>query len=80
MDVHKAGGGINFTVKCTRAATEDELTSLFLSRLDRMIALGTTLVEAKSGYGLETATEVKMMRVLKRGQYVVRVCVTRSCI
>lgn len=66
MDIHRAGGGIGFTVEHTRKASEDELLRLLLARMDRMIAQGTTLVEAKSGYGLETDTEMKMLKV---GEY-----------
>ncbi len=40
MEVHAAGGGINFTVGHTRAASEDELLSLLLPRLDRMVRAG----------------------------------------
>jgi len=66
MDVHKAGGGIAFTVEHTRRATEDELLSSLLARLDRALSMGTTLMEAKSGYGLDTETELKMLRVIER--------------
>lgn len=64
VDVHKAGGGINFTVRHTKASSEEELAHLLSSRLDRMIAGGTTTVEVKSGYGLEVETEMKMLRVI----------------
>jgi imidazolonepropionase len=64
MDIHKAGGGIHFTVRHTRAASEDELKELAMKRFDRMLAQGTTLVEGKSGYGLECETEMKMLKVL----------------
>ncbi len=40
MDVHRAGGGINYTVEKTRAATEEELLQLLLPRLDRMLRAG----------------------------------------
>lgn len=65
LDIHKAGGGISFTVDHTRASSEAELAALFRERLDRMLALGTTLCEAKSGYGLNTETELKMLRVIR---------------
>ncbi|XP_022109706.1 probable imidazolonepropionase [Acanthaster planci] len=68
MDVHKAGGGIGFTVEHTRAASEDELYNLLQPRLEGMLQAGTTLAECKSGYGLETATEMKMLRVLERAR------------
>jgi imidazolonepropionase len=61
-----SGGGILSTVKATRAASEDELYELALERLREMVAWGTTTVEVKSGYGLETETELKMLRVAKR--------------
>ena len=57
-----------FSFPSRSASDEDTLLELFLGRLDRMLALGTTLVEAKSGYGLETETELKMLRVITRAQ------------
>lgn len=65
MDVHRAGGGIHFTVEHTRAAAASELLSSLSSRLARMLRAGTTLVECKSGYGLELQTEVKMLEVIE---------------
>lgn len=64
MDIHKAGGGIAYTVEHTRAASAESLLASLLARLDRALALGTTLLEAKSGYGLELDTELKMLRVI----------------
>lgn len=64
MDVHRAGGGIHFTVEHTRAAKASELLTSFSSRLKRMMRTGTTLVECKSGYGLELQTELKMLEVI----------------
>lgn len=55
---YQAGGGIGFTVEHTRNAPLELLQSLLNSRLDRMIKQGTTLAEAKSGYGLDFDTEV----------------------
>ena len=68
MDVHKAGGGINFTVQHVRKATEDELYKSFKERLDRMLKCGTTVIEAKSGYGLDADSEIKMLRVIERAK------------
>jgi len=68
MEIHKAGGGIGFTVEHTKKSSEEELLKLFLERLDRMARLGTTLVEAKSGYGLEKDTEIKMLKVIKQAK------------
>ena len=66
MDIHKAGGGIGFTVECVRKASEEELYTSLRKRLLRMLRSGTTLVEAKSGYGLEVESEMKMLRVIER--------------
>ncbi|XP_024144449.1 probable imidazolonepropionase [Oryzias melastigma] len=65
MDVHRAGGGIHFTVEHTRAAAASELLDALTCRLWRMLRAGTTLVECKSGYGLELQTEVKMLEVIE---------------
>lgn len=64
--IAEAGGGILSTVAATRAASEDELYELALARLREMSAWGTTTVEVKSGYGLGTEPELKMLRVAKR--------------
>lgn len=63
--VHEMGGGIGFTVRHTHASTEAELQSLFITRLNRMMKYGTTLIEAKSGYGLVLEHELKMLRVIQ---------------
>ncbi|XP_014674331.1 PREDICTED: probable imidazolonepropionase [Priapulus caudatus] len=68
MEVHEAGGGINFTVRHTREASEEELYTSLCARLNTMIKSGTTLVECKSGYGLNVETELKMLRVIERAR------------
>lgn len=68
MEVHKAGGGINFTVEKTKKATEKELYDLLMPRLHRMLKAGTTTAECKSGYGLETEAEIKMLKVLEKAK------------
>ncbi|MFH1609316.1 MAG: imidazolonepropionase [Candidatus Bipolaricaulota bacterium] len=60
------GGGILTTVTAVREASEDELVELARPRLLRMLALGTTTVEVKSGYGLSVADELKMLRAIRR--------------
>ena len=47
MDIHAMGGGIHSTVAASRAATEDELLASLVKRLQRMIAFGSTMIEAK---------------------------------
>ena len=65
-DIAAAGGGIVSTVQATRAADEAALTAATLPRLDALIAEGVTTVEVKSGYGLDLATERRMLRVARR--------------
>lgn len=61
-----AGGGIMATVKHTRAAHEALLSSLARARAGAFLRGGVTALEVKSGYGLDTATELKMLRVARR--------------
>ena len=59
------GGGIVRTVGATRAASEAQLVEAALPRLQAMLACGTTTAEVKSGYGLETASELRLLRVIR---------------
>jgi len=65
-EIAHQGGGINSTVRATRAASEDQLVALARHRLDRLLAEGVTTVEVKSGYGLNLETEVRMLRAARR--------------
>ena len=65
-EIAAAGGGILSTVRATREATEDDLVESARRRLAEMLRCGTTTAEAKSGYGLETAAELKMLRAIRR--------------
>ncbi|MFN4101151.1 MAG: imidazolonepropionase [Pararhodobacter sp.] len=64
--ISRAGGGIASTMKATRAASEDELAAQALPRLDALLAEGVGTVEIKSGYGLDTETELRMLRAARR--------------
>ena len=64
--VARAGGGIVSTVRATRGASEEDLFTQALPRLDAMLAEGTGTVEIKSGYGLDLETELRMLRVARR--------------
>jgi len=64
MDIARAGGGINSTVRATRAASSTELLEGTLHRLDTFLLHGTTTLEAKSGYGLDLDTEIRMLEVI----------------
>lgn len=66
MEIMAAGGGIMSTVRRTRAATLEALIEESRLRLDRMLAHGTTTAEAKSGYGLTTSQELKMLEAIER--------------
>ncbi len=65
-EVARAGGGIISTVTATRAASEKALLADALKRIDALIAEGVTLIEVKSGYGLDQVTELKMLRVARQ--------------
>jgi len=65
MEVLAAGGGIMNTVRASRAASLDDLVNQSRARLDRMLAHGTTTVEVKTGYGLDTETELKMLEAIR---------------
>lgn len=65
-EIAASGGGIAATVAATRAASEDDLVAASLPRLDRLIADGVTTVEIKSGYGLDLASERRMLSAARR--------------
>lgn len=65
-EIARAGGGIVSTVKATRQASEDELFDQALPRAHALLADGVTTLEIKSGYGLDLATERRMLRVARR--------------
>jgi imidazolonepropionase len=66
MEIFEAGGGIHATVRHTRAASEDELVASASSRAGVLLSHGTTTAEVKSGYGLTTHDELKMLRAAAR--------------
>ncbi len=66
VEISQAGGGIRGTIRTTRDADDDLLFELAARRIRKMICLGTTTVEAKSGYGLDTSSELKQLRVIGR--------------
>ncbi|MCI1186873.1 imidazolonepropionase [Hymenobacter sp. DH14] len=66
LDILASGGGILSTVRATRAASEDELLENALHHLDGFRRYGVTTVEAKSGYGLDRDTELRLVRVARQ--------------
>lgn len=68
LEIHSKGGGIHFTVEHTKRASEDELLRKLVNRVQHMVACGTTVLECKTGYGLDFETELKMLRVIQRAR------------
>lgn len=66
MEIMRQGGGIASTVRATRTADEDALVAGALPHLKRMLSMGVTTCEVKSGYGLDTDTELRQLRAVKR--------------
>ena len=66
QEIAAHGGGIRSTVRKTRAASEDELFETTVERVGWFLRCGTTMIEAKSGYGLTVADELKILRVIAR--------------
>ncbi|WP_277961936.1 imidazolonepropionase [Pseudomonas sp. RIT-To-2] len=79
-EIAAAGGGIASTVRATRAATEDELFNSARKRLASLLRDGVTTVEIKSGYGLDLASERKMLRVIRRLGEALPVSVRATCL
>ena len=65
VEIAAAGGGIASSVRGVRETSKEELTARLLVRLDRFLALGTTTVEAKTGYGLSLEDELKCLEVIR---------------
>lgn len=66
MSIMERGGGIQSTVDATRKASVDELARKARWFIDRMSAMGVTTVEAKSGYGLDKESELRMLHAIKK--------------
>lgn len=77
-EIAQAGGGIVSTVAATRAASKEELLAAALPRIKAMQAQGMTTVEIKSGYGLDTENEIKMLEVAEHIAQTLPVCVQKT--
>src|ERR1700732_1644092 len=64
QEISASGGGIQSTVRHVRSASRDDLKTLTRRRLDRLLGLGVTTVEVKSGYGLTLPDELKCLEVI----------------
>lgn len=79
-EIAAQGGGILSTVRATRAATQQELVASARWRLDRLLAEGVTTVEIKSGYGLDEASELTMLRAIRELAETVPADVQATCL
>ncbi len=67
LEIAKSGGGIWDTVTQTRKCTEQELTQIVIQNANKLLQLGVTTIEVKSGYGLSVEEEIKMLRAINNG-------------
>lgn len=80
LEIAETGGGIWSSVQHTRDADEDELLKTTLERISFLISQGITTIEIKSGYGLDVANELKMLRVIKRAQSFTKATLVPTCL
>lgn len=80
LDIAKAGGGIWQTVTQTRASDEETLTQNTLKRLEKQLSNGITTTEIKSGYGLNTESELKMLSAIKHADKLSPVRCVPTCL
>lgn len=80
LEIAENGGGIWSSVQHTRNASEEELLKTILERIDFLIALGITTIEIKSGYGLDVANELKMLRIIKKAQEQTKATLVPTCL
>ncbi len=79
-EIARAGGGILSTVKATRAASEDALVAAATPRVKRLLAEGVTVIEIKSGYGLDLDNELKQLRAARRLARELPVAIKTTCL
>lgn len=79
-EIAAAGGGIASTVRATREASEEELLASAIQRARPLLADGVTVLEVKSGYGLDLASERRMLRVARRLEQELPVTVRTTCL
>ncbi|SDT51848.1 imidazolonepropionase [Mucilaginibacter mallensis] len=80
LEIAKAGGGIWDSVTQTRAADEETLTQLLFQRAERHLAEGVTTIEVKSGYGLETQSELKQLRAIAKAAKETKAGLVSTCL
>lgn len=80
LEIAESGGGIWSSVQHTRNASEEELLSTTLERINSLISQGITTIEVKSGYGLDVENEMKMLRVIKKAQSFTKATLVPTCL
>ncbi len=80
LEIAEAGGGIWSSVQHTRNSSEEELLNTLVSRIQQLVSLGITTIEIKSGYGLDTENELKMLRVIKKAQNKTKATLVPTCL
>jgi len=80
QEIASSGGGILSTVKATRAATFDSLLETTIDHLDHQMQQGITTCEIKSGYGLDRASEIKMLQVINTAGNTHLISVVSTCL
>ena len=80
LEIAKAGGGIWSSVQMTREAAEAQLLDTLLQRIERHVAEGVTTIEIKSGYGLNTPQELKMLRVIQQAAAKTTATIVATCL
>ena len=80
LEIAEKGGGIWSSVQHTRNASEKELLETLLERINRLISLGITTIEIKSGYGLNVESELKMLRVIQQAQTKTKATLVPTCL
>ena len=80
LEIAENGGGIWSSVQHTRSASDEELLSTLLERVNFLTALGITTIEVKSGYGLNVENELKMLRIIKKAQSQTKATLVPTCL
>jgi imidazolonepropionase len=80
LEIAESGGGIWSSVQHTRSASEEELLTTLLERINSLVSLGITTIEVKSGYGLDVENELKMLRIIKKAQTQTHAALIPTCL
>lgn len=80
LEIAKAGGGIQDSMRKTRAASEEELKAVTIERANRHLSRGVTTIEVKSGYALDVDNELKMLRAIKSADKEIKADLVSTCL